>query len=245
MIHEFKTLDELEDAIIGDEKDHSLSSKRFPVRFIFLNSHDDLKTVTSILSKNHTKIREIKTFLYSDDSWFTPNQITEEINKIHETSLIIPLSEYIRFLNDDDFLEIFTSLSQIENKNIKIYIPLVGLWDRFNNVFWNNFYRKDNWTSIWKLESDAKKIKIYQINFDLKTKVNNENMEVVSNSDEWFDLWKKEEFTNIISSVNPTYFKNSIPDNTFSIEFINNPKEYLSEILKLNIGIDYKAAEKK
>ena len=62
MIHEFKTLDEWEDAIIGDETDHSLSSKRFSVRFIFLNSHDDLKNVTSILSKNHTKIREIKTY---------------------------------------------------------------------------------------------------------------------------------------------------------------------------------------
>lgn len=38
MVYEFQSLEELEEAIIKDNENNSISSKRFPIRFIFLNS---------------------------------------------------------------------------------------------------------------------------------------------------------------------------------------------------------------
>ena len=243
-ISEFSTLDELKQEIYDDLERFAISSVRFPVRFIFLNSHEELKDVVDLLTDN-SKLVELNSFLYSENSWLTVDQVINEIKNINETSVIVPFSEYIRFLNDVSFNNILLSLAQIQNTKIKLYIPLVGLWERFESVFLDHFSRKDNWAPIWRLNTELKQINIYQINFDFNKMIDTNNFKLVSNTKEWFDLWKLGGIDNIISLPKPLsiHFKNSLPDLTFSQDIINNPKEYLSKILGFPINIKYEPEE--
>lgn len=240
-IYEFSDLNDLKESVKRDLDEFNISSSRFPVRFIFLNSHDELKDIVEILAENATKI-ELSSFLQSDNSWFTNNELIKKIKDLKESSVIVPLSEFIRFLNDVNFYEILSSLAEIEDTNIKLYIPLVGLWERFNNIFWDRYYRKDNWAPIWKLNSNAKQISIYQITgFDFRDEFETNNLKLVSNTKEWFELWKTDNVTKIISLPKPlsVYFKNSLPDQTFTQEIISSPKDYISKIFDVNINIEY------
>ncbi len=244
-IHRFSGLDELKNSVQNDLKDFNISANRFPIRYIFLNSHEEMKEIIDLLIDNVTLI-ELSSFLYSNDSWLTPDQVINEINKLTDSSIIVPLSEYIRFLNDEQFSKIFNALSEIENRNLRLYIPLVGLWDRFEDLFWNKYYRNDNWAPIWKLDGSIHSIKIYQIGYDFNkdTKIN--NLKLILNAKEWFDLWKYDNVNNILSLCRPILinFKNSLPDQTFNQEIINNPKEYLSKLFDMDICIEYNPKEK-
>lgn len=244
-IHKFFEIDELKKAIESDLVDFNISATRFPIRFIFLNSHDELKEIVDLLIGDAKKI-ELSSFLLSENSWFSVDQILNEIDKINETSVIVPLSEYIRFLDDEEFKMILKALALIENKNFKLYIPLVGLWERFDDQFWKSFDRTDHWAPIWKLETPNKQIKIFQINFKFNEDINTNDIKLVSTTKQWFELWKNDDVTEVISLLKPLsiYFPNSLPDLTFVQEIIDTPKEYLLKIFDMNISIEYSEDEK-
>jgi len=240
-IRNFNELSTLKDVIQEDLDNFSISANRFPIRFIFLNSHDELKEIVDLLYDNATNIIELSSFLYSDDAWLSVDQVVKEIKKIDESSIIVPFSEYIRFLEDNDFSRILRALAEIENTNFRLYVPLVGLWDRFDDLFWKDYYRKDNWAPIWKLCTPIKSIKIYQIGFDFDDEINTHQLKLVSNTREWLDMWKNDDFKEIISLSKPllSKFEYSLPDQTFYRDMINNPKEYLSKIFDMNIDTPY------
>ena len=244
-IHKFFEIDELKKAIESDLVDFNISATRFPIRFIFLNSHDELKEIVDLLIGDAKKI-ELSSFLLSENSWFSVDQILNEIDKINETSVIVPLSEYIRFLDDEEFKMILKALALIENKNFKLYIPLVGLWERFDDLFWKNFDRTDHWAPIWKLETTNKQIKIFQITFEFNENINTNDIKLVSTTKQWFELWKNDDVNEVISLLKPLsiYFPNSLPDLTFVQEIIDNPKQYLLKIFDMNISIEYSEDEK-
>ena len=244
-IHKFFEIDELKKAIESDLVDFNISATRFPIRFIFLNSHDELKEIVDLLIGDAKKI-ELSSFLLSENSWFSVDQILNELDKINETSVIVPLSEYIRFLDDEEFKMILKALALIENKNFKLYIPLVGLWERFDDLFWKNFDRTDHWAPIWKLETTNKQIKIFQITFEFNENINTNDIKLVSTTKQWFELWKNDDVNEVISLLKPLsiYFPNSLPDLTFVQEIIDNPKQYLLKIFDMNISIEYSEDEK-
>lgn len=249
IIRNFSSFDDLKKEVSNDLEEFNISSNRFPVRFIFLNSHEELKEIVDLLI-NGAKKEELSSWLYSDNSWFTSDQIIKNISNLDHTSVIVPLSEFIRFSDDEEFIKIISQLATIENNDNnskrRLYIPLVGLWKRFENLFWNSFSRKENWTSLWKLDSPSNPIKIYQVNFDFKKNIQKGSFELVSNSKQWFELWKKNNFEEIISLIKPLsfLFKNSLPDNTFTQEIINTPKDYLYKLFHMNVDIPYNPDEK-
>lgn len=240
-VHKFDDLSLLKTVIKEDLENFNISANRFPIRFIFLNSHDELKEIVNLLVDNTISIMELSSFLYNDDGWLSVDQIVKEIKKLNKNSIIVPFSEYIRFLNDSDFSKILKSLAEIENTNFRLYVPLVGLWDRFENLFWKDYYRKDNWAPIWKLNSFTKSIKMYQIGFKFDNQINTNKLKLISNTEEWFDLWKTDDFNEIISLSKPllSKFKYSLPDQTFDQDVINTPKEYLSKIFDMDIDCFY------
>lgn len=247
-IYEFSDLENLKESVKSDLKDFNISSSRFPIRFIFLNSHDELKEVVELLKDEMSvDIIRLGNFLYSEDGWLSVDQVIDEIKKLNNTSVVVPFSEYIRFLKPEDFSKILRGLSEIENSNLKIYIPLVGLWQRFYDQFWKTFYRKDNWAPIWKLNTPNRQINVYQINFKFDDEIKINNLELVLNSTAWFNLWKKSNVNDIISFSKPlkTYFKNTLPDQTFDRKIINNPEEYLLNIFDLKLDIQYDEADDK
>lgn len=244
-IHNFSEIDDLKKAIENDLVDFNISAARFPIRFIFLNSHEELKEIVDLLIDDAKKI-ELSSFLLSENSWFSVDQILNEIEKINENSVIVPLSEYIRFLEDENFQMILKDLALIENKNFKLYIPLVGLWERFDDLFWKKFDRKEHWAPVWKLNTPNKQIKIYQVNFDFNDKIKTNDIKLVSTTKQWFELWKTDNIDEVISLLKSLsiYFPNSLPDFTFVQEIIDTPKDYLSKIFEMNIDIEYNEEEK-
>ncbi len=244
-IHNFTELSNLKEVIREDLDNFSISANRFPIRFIFLNSHNELKEIVDLLYDNATNIIELSSFLYSDDGWLSVDQVVKEIKNLKESSIIVPFSEYIRFLHDADFKKILSALAEIEDTDFRLYVPLVGLWDRFDDLFWNDYYRKDNWAPIWKLNTPIKSIKIYQIGFEFNKEINTHQLKLISNTHEWLDMWKRDDVDEIISLSKPllSKFEYSLPDQTFSREMINTPKEYLSKIFDMNIENPYSSDE--
>ena len=249
-MEKFELIRELYERIEDDKNSNrGFSDCRYPVRFIFLNSFEELKDVVNHLSSFDTEMVDLGDILSNENSWFTPTQLINIVKNLSKNAIVFPISEYLRFMDTDDFYTTIKSLTEIEktNLNIRIYIPLVGLEERFEKEFWNNFFRKEEWAPIWKLESFSKKICIFQINFDLPDKdIPLDNFYRISNSKEWFNLWKNDDLISIISfSKSLNYFyKNCLPDQTFELEVINNQKEYLEKILNINIPIEFNENDK-
>mgnify|MGYP005838027545 CR=1 FL=1 len=228
-IENYLSIDELNQRIINDKNSHGISDNRFPIKFIFLNSFEELKELLSLLSSNNNKIIELESFLSNEKAWLTPDEIINFTETISNNSIIVPISEFLRFLDKDSFYNLLKSFTEIEKENLRIYIPLVGLWERFEREFWADFYRKEEWAPVWKLDTLPKKIHIYQTDFNLDTQnMDLDKLEVVSNTKEWFNLWKKGHIEGIISLSKPLsyYYKNSLPDQTFDLEIISNQKKY-------------------
>ena len=247
-IFNFSNTIELKEEIVNDLETFDISANRYPVRFIFLNSHEELRDLVSVLTDTSKKT-ELSSFLFKENSWLSGDQVIKEIKKYEENVVIVPFSEFIRFTDDEDFNKIFTSLAEIENTDYdnkyRLYIPLVGLWERFNKIFWKNFFKKDHWAPIWKLDTSPKLINIFQINFDFKKGINTNDLELITNSKEWFELWKKEDVNNIISLPKQLsiFFNDYLNDQTFTLENVDTPKEYLSKILEANIDIPFSSDE--
>ena len=89
-IYNFTDLSSLKKVIKDDLDNFSISANRFPVRFIFLNSHDELKEIVDLLYENATNIIELSSFLYSADGWIYVDQVMKEIKKLNENSIIVP-----------------------------------------------------------------------------------------------------------------------------------------------------------
>ena len=194
-IEKFHSLEELYDRIKQDRYSKRISDRRFPVRFIFINSFEELREIIRFLIKNcNVESREITELLSDKNQWLTTDEIVNWVKGISNNAVVAPLSEFLRFQDKENFYTTLKSLTEIEKQNnIRIYIPLLGLWERFEQEFWTNFYRKEEWASVWKLETFSRKIIIYQINFDLEYKnISLENLAVITTTEEWLSVWKRE-----------------------------------------------------
>ena len=244
----FYSLEELYDRIKQDKNSKRISDRRFPVRFIFVNSFEELREIIRYLIKNcNVASREITELLSDKNRWLTTDEIVNWVKKISNNAVVVPLSEFLRFQDKEDFYIILKSLTEIEKQNnIRIYIPLVGLWERFEQEFWVNFYRKEEWAPIWKLETLPEKIIIYQLNFDLDYKnIFLQNFIIVSHTEEWLNVWKRGNVKGILSLSKPLSFlyRNFLPDQAFDLKTVSNQKEFLEEIFEIKVPIMFKSNE--
>jgi len=247
-IKKIHSLEELYNIIKQDKYSERISERRFPARFIFINSFEELREIIRFLIKNcNAESREMTELLSDKNRWLTTDEIVNWIKGISNNAVVAPLSEFLRFQSKEDFYITLKSLTEIEKQNnIRIYIPLVGLWERFEQEFWTNFYRKEEWAPVWKLETSSRKITIYQINFDLDYKnLFLENFAVVSTTEEWLSVWKRENVKGILSLSKPLsyFYKNFLPDQAFELREISNQKEFLEEIFEIKVPVKFKDDE--
>lgn len=255
-VKKINSLQELYDLIKKDQISTRISNRRFAVRFIFVNSFEELQKLSKFLVTNcNVEIKEITELIFDRKQWLTTDDIVNWIKKIYKDTVVLPLSEFLRFQGKEDFYITLKNLTEIERQNnIRIYIPLVGLWTRFEQEFWNNFYRKEEWAPIWKLETSFSKIVIYQINFDFdyENLLQNkhfilQNFTVVSTTEEWLNIWKKENIKNILSLSKPLsyFYRNFLPDQIFELKEVSNQKDFLENVFKIKVFVKFKENETK
>jgi len=247
MIEKFDSLENLYERIDNDLQSKRPSDIRYPVRFIFLESFEAMRKIVKYLSRSNSEIIELDSKLPNDDGWLTLDHIKDIINKGSNNDVtIVPLSEFLRFQKPNDFFALLKVLAEIEKSdtsNRRIYIPLVGLWEKFNQEFWDKFDRKNDWAPIWRIESSTEKITIYRINFKVAEIPIDKYM--VTNTKEWFNFWKKESNQDIVSSSDTLlhFYENFLPDQIFNKKEINDFREYLEELFGIVVPVEFKADE--
>ena len=233
------SLEELCNEIEKDKKSNAPSARRYPVRFVFLNSFKSLRNLVSCLGDKGVNLTELSSYLPKEDGWLTSDDVINAVKNIRQDAIIVPLSEILRFFNEEDFFTVIKTLSELENRdNLRVYIPFVGLLERFEKDFWANFYRKENWAPVWILNEPVERITIYQVNFEAK---NITGKETILNSNEWLNLWKKSDITKVISfSKSLSYlYRNFLPDALFDLKPISNQKEYLETFFNAKISVEF------
>ena len=240
MIKKISPLNELFVDIKSDKLSNSSTDQRYPVRLIFVNTFSSFLSIVKELNKTVT-LTELSNFLPHDDGWLSPDSLIDLFQKTNKSKIIVPLSEILRFFPSDEFKSFFISLFEIENPTLctdkRIYIPLLGTFERFQKEFLNNFHRKFHWSTIWILnEKVEERITIFQINSNIKTKYR-----VISTTSDWLNLWKRERIQPLLSNSKSLGFlyKNFLPDFIFQMEEINNHKEYLQKILNFNMPYEF------
>jgi len=247
-----KDIDKLITAIIQEKSSVKLSSKRYPIRFLLLNNYKDLRYLISNLQIEILSLTDLEVYKIDLDSWITKNEIITLLKNLDPAKdfIILSVSEYVRFLSDDEFYSVMSSFMEIENTkdnpNRRIYVPLVGITNRFINTFWRKYHRRQEIEPFWKIKGEEEKYNIFFVNFLDDVEV--ENYHIIKNSKEFLDLWKEDlpKLSNIlcISKTLNLYSDKIFSDEIFNIFKIKNFKEYLKLILNIHIPFKYDERDK-
>ncbi len=247
----FSTLDELMTEIQRDSQSpQSPSVQRFPIRFVFLPHLTMLKQLVSALNKRHIRNIELSQKLPQDDKWLTTDGLIKVIKELDpETDyVVLPFSEVVRFFPDDQLQAVFNCLTtEFENtghirKNRRMYLPLVGLHERFENVFWRSFHRRQEWAPIWKVAGEYQKLRVYLVNEDVQTPP---EILSVPNARAWLQLWKHTDTKAVVCSSKVLAFLSqyAVPDHAFDLKKIQNTRELISAVYDVRIPIPYDSQE--
>ncbi len=221
MIKEFHSIDELVSQIQEDKKTPLISSRRYPVRFIFLPNLwilEDL--VDALLNIGIDKI-ELTDFLPMPDGWLTIDDIMNIFNKLDSKRdhVVISFSELTRFYSDDDYVKVLNRLSieienaEHDNQDRRLYVPMIGTYERFQTIT-----RRREWAPIWSMSGEKDRIKVFLINFSVKKSA---HADMIENTRDWLNLWKRKKTWKIICCSRSLFYlyENAISDKAFEIEY--------------------------
>lgn len=248
----FDTYEALLDEIHRDMNDADPLRCRYPVRFIMLNNFDDFTNLAQDLAHNGVRALNIEDLLRKDDGWISTDDLVQAIKALKETTLVTPFSELVRFYNNNDFRGFFNEImlvEDIEYPTKRIYIPLIGLQNRFE-MFLNSFARIEESEPIWSYASIAQKTEVFLTEFksDTSTFSHKEYICCLNTMREWLRFWKNQApQTQIICSSGPIYrrCKNSDPDNIFTFKYIETAYQYIESFLGISIPVTYDKLEDK
>jgi len=105
------SLEELYKEIERDKKTNAPSARRYPVRFVFLNSFESLRDFVSCLGDKGVNLTELPSYLPKEDGWLTSDDIMNAVKNIRQDTTIVPLSEILRFFNEEDFFAVVKSFT--------------------------------------------------------------------------------------------------------------------------------------
>ena len=238
---------------IRQEKDSiKPSHRRYPVRFLLLSSYKDLHSILHSINVEVVSLTELEIFRKNPDSWLFISDILKFIKTLDSKKdfIVLSFSEFVRFLSEDEFYSLMNSLMEIENdpnnSKRRIYLPLIGITNRFLANFWQKYHRKNEIQAFWQVHESEEKHNIYFINIFDDIKI--ENYYTIKDSKNFLEIWK----TNLsvpskiicTSKTLNSFVDKVLSDDIFNVFKIQNPKDYLKYILGLDIGFDYKQKEK-
>lgn len=248
----FDSYDALLDEIKRDMKDGDPLRCRYPVRFIMLNNFDvwhQLAKDLPILGVQPFNLEEL--IEDNHERWITTDELCRTIEKLKVTSLVTPFSELVRFYTDTDFRgffnEIMINTEDIDHPEKRIYIPLIGLQNRFSG-FLSSFARIEESAPIWAYLTEEHKTKVFltTIKNESNAFAGHDNIKCLDTLYDWLRFWKTHApQEQIICSSGPINRKEkySDPDNIFTFEHIKNSYEYIESFLGVNVPLTYDASE--
>lgn len=246
----FKNLDELKTAIGNDITSKDVLAQRYCVRFIMLNDFKTFRELTKFLAADlGVKMFELQNLTLGDDKTITIDMLSEAITGITETSLVTPFSELVRFYKEEDFNGFFNEIiltEDIKHPGKRIYIPIIGLNNRFND-FLKNFGRIQESAPIWQLYSPQDdKVKVFISKFKISTLPEGSEYCKLDTMKDWLNFWRKQApQEKILCSAKPIRagWRNSRPDSIFTFTEVANIHEFITEFLGISIPFVYDESE--
>lgn len=237
-------------SMIKDDKEKSgIYYGRYPVRFILIDNFENMRNIVDFIHKEGAEILDLGTLReFQDDGWISTYKLIDIIKELPKDKdyIIVPISEIIRFLNNNEFYSFLTNLIELENDNFaskrRIYIPILGLFSQFKNSFLDKYHRRSEFLFTWKIGNEHKRYNLIFLDFLPNTK----DFTIVNTTKDFLDLWQTENIsTNILVSSRLLYHLSDkiIPDEVFYPTKIKDTKEYIEKILEINIPIEYKPSE--
>ena len=248
----FKSYKDMLDEIERDMEDGDPLRCRYPVRFIMLNNFDvwhKLAQDLAVLGVQPLNLEEL--IEDNHERWITTDELSKTIRSCKEKTLVTPFSELVRFYKEADFRgffnEIMISTEDIDHPQKRIYIPLIGLQNRFSN-FLNGFSRIEESAPVWAFLTEEHKTKVYltTIKSGENAFAGHEHIICLNTVYDWLRFWKTHApQEQIICSSGPINRKekNSDPDNIFTFVYIKNAHEYIESFLGINVNFAYDAME--
>ena len=225
---------------------------RYPVRFIMLNNFDIFTKLVKDLAFWGVSPLNLEELIEDNhERWITTDELSQTIKNCKVKTLVTPFSELVRFYSDTDFRgffnEIMISTEDVEHPQKRIYIPLIGLQNRFSS-FLNGFSRIEESAPVWAYLTEEQKTKVFltTIKNEANTDFQKIRIVVLNTLYDWLRFWKNQApQTQIICSSGPINRreKNSDPDNIFTFEKIKNYQDYIESFLGINIPFAYSEAE--
>ena len=244
-IIKFDSYEALINAIEADITSRDFLAQRYGVRFIMLNNFETFQELAKFLQEKNVELIGLESILdvNDPDSWITTDMLKKRIFECRKPSLITPFSELVRFYPEEQFRGFFSEiiLSE-ESKGKRIYIPIIGLQNRFTD-FLSHFGRLQESAPIWQYLSEPQSVEVYLVKKynDIKLPTTSKRCHL-SSLREWLRFWKDQapQEKIICSSlpiiVNSAYAK---PDNIFKFTPINDAAEYIEKFLDLTIPFDH------
>lgn len=250
----FSSIDELISEIQSDRHSNNILTNRYAVRFIMLDNFSIFQKLSLSLTELGVATFGLEKLLLPDkkDGWITQDELKNVIKRLDNTTIVSPLSEIVRFYDEERFFAFFNEIALLENNHYKlnrrIYIPLIGLESRFNK-FLTSFGRIEESAPIWAVKSE----KTQPVTIYLTPSIDNskqysfpQKYRGLETMYDWLLFWKTKAPTEkIICSSLPinVYHKRSQPDNIFDIQLIETAFEFITKFLNIQIDIEYKARD--
>ncbi len=245
----FDSYDALVETITKDVTSRDFLSQRYGVRFIMLNNFEVFQKLAKYLQEMEVEMVGLESILEADspDSWITTDMLKKRIFSCKKPSLITPFSELVRFYPEEQFRGFFSEiiLSE-ESKGKRIYIPIIGLQNRFID-FLSHFGRLQESAPIWQYLSEPQSVEVYLVRKykDIKLPTTSKRCHLSSLRD-WLRFWKDQApQEKIICSSLPinVNFPHAKPDNIFKFTPIGDAHEYIEKFLDLTMPFSYNAEE--
>ena len=245
----FSSLGELTKEIIRDMESREMLAQRYAVRFIMLNNFNEFKELAKFMANIGVETLDLETLKEDSDEWITNDELKESIKACKVSTFVTPFSEVVRFYNDDDFRGFFNEimlLEDIHNPNKRIYIPLVGLQNRFTD-FLNHFARIQESAPVWRYDAEPQSVDVYFSKYKDYVLPNVSIQCQLDSLRDWLMFWKKQApQKRIVCTSAPIAAKHkySKPDNIFNFTRIANAYEFMTQFLELKFPFKYDEEEK-
>ncbi|MBQ7238834.1 MAG: BREX-4 system phosphatase PglZ [Bacteroidales bacterium] len=247
----FSSLRELKNEIIRDKDTRDMLAQRYAVRFIMLNNFNEFKELAKFMNDIGVDALDLETLIDEgeDDTWITKDALKDAIKACKTSTFVTPFSEVVRFYNDDDFRGFFNEimlLEDIHNPTKRIYVPLIGLQNRFTD-FLNHFARIQESAPIWRYDAETQTVEVFFTKYKDFVLPNESVQCQLDSLRDWLMFWKKQApQERIVCTSTPitAKYKYSKPDNIFNFTRIANAYEFMTQFLELRFPFVYDEEEK-